>query len=91
MAGPALMLVGFEDGLYVFVSQDAAGTIEGLNRGISSPLKRCPGSPASGPSCQNPSGAGDVLRVVRTVRGFDGRRRHTRDRRGVDMTSREDR
>jgi hypothetical protein len=90
VAGPALMLVGVEDGLYVFVSQDVAGTIEGLNRGISSPLETLSEVTGIRAFVPKPLGAADVLRVVWTVRGFDGRRRHTRDRRSVDMTSRED-
>jgi hypothetical protein len=90
VAGPALMLVGVEDGLHVFVSQDAAGTIEELNTRISSPLETLPEVTGSRAFVPKPFGAGDVLRVVRTVRGFDGRRRHAREQRNVDMTSRED-
>ena len=90
VAGPALMLVGGEDGLHVFVSQDAAGTIEGLNPGISPSLETLSGVTGIRAFVPKPFGAGEVLRVVRTVRGFDGRRRHTRERRSVDVTTRED-
>ena len=90
VAGPALMLVGSEDGLHVFVSQDVAGTIEGLNPGISQPLEKLSGVTGIWAFVPKPFGAGDVLRVVRTVRSFDGRRRHTRERRSVDATTRED-
>jgi hypothetical protein len=90
VAGQALMLVGVEDGLHIFVSQDAAGTIEGLNRGISSPLETLSEVTGIRAFVPKPFGGGDVLCVVRTVRGFDGHRRHTRERRSVDMTSKED-
>jgi hypothetical protein len=75
VAGPALMLVAVEDGLYVFVSQDAAGTIEGLSPRILSPLETLSEITGIRAFVPKPFGAGDVLRVVRMVKGFDGRRR----------------
>jgi hypothetical protein len=73
--GPALMLVAAGDGLYVFESGDAAATLEGLDSGTSSSLETLPGVTGIQAFVPKPFGAGDVLRVVRAVRGFDGRRR----------------
>lgn len=70
--GPALMLVAAGDGLYVFETRDAAATLEGLDPAPASPFSGVTGIQAFVPK---PFGAGDVLRVVRAVRGFDGRRR----------------
>ena len=75
VAGPALVLVGDEDGLYVFVSGNALGTIEGLDPEPS----YSPGTFAEVIGIRafvpKPFGAGDVLRVVRAVKGFDWRRK----------------
>jgi hypothetical protein len=68
------MLVGDEGGLYVFESRDAAETLNGppLGAQSSEALSAVTGIRAFVPK---PFGAEDVLRVVRIVRGFDGRRR----------------
>ena len=73
-SGPALMLVGDEGGLYVFKSRDAAETLEQfqLDAQFSEALSAVTGIWAFVPK---PFGADDLLRVVRTVRGFDGRRK----------------
>jgi hypothetical protein len=75
VAGPAHVLVGDEAGLYVFVSGNVVGTIKGLDPELS----YSPGTFAEVIGIRvfvpKPFGAGDVLRVVRAVRGFDGRRR----------------
>ena len=73
--GPALMLVAADDGLYVFESRDAAAILEGLDPGISSSLEIFSGVKGIQAFVPKPFGARDVLRVVRAVRGFDGRRR----------------
>jgi hypothetical protein len=77
--GPALMLVAAGDGLYVFESRDAASTLEGLDPGAAPSLETLLGVTGIQAFVPKPFGAEDVLRVVRAVRGFDGRRRpHSR-------------
>lgn len=77
--GPALMLVAAGDGLYVFESRDAASTLEDLDPGAASSLETLIGVRGIQAFVPKPFGAEDVLRVVRAVRGFDGRRRpHSR-------------
>jgi hypothetical protein len=73
--GPALMLVAAGDGLYVFESRDAAETLETLDPGTASSFETMCGVTGIQAFVPKPFGAGDVLRVVRVVRGFDGRRR----------------
>ena len=71
--GPALMLVAAGDGLYVFESRDAAGALGALHPEPS--LETFAGVGGIKAFVPKPFGAEDVLRVVRAVRGFDGRRR----------------
>jgi hypothetical protein len=73
------MLVAAGDGLYVFESRDAASTLEGLDPGAAPSLETLLGVTGIQAFVPKPFGAEDVLRVVRAVRGFDGRRRpHSR-------------
>ncbi|MGH3148129.1 MAG: hypothetical protein ACRDTR_20270 [Rubrobacter sp.] len=85
--GPALLLVaGDDDGLYVFSSGDAARALGGFVSG------RSPGNLSAATGIQaflpKPFGIADVLRVVRVVDGFEGRRRvfaeHVADATGED-------
>lgn len=73
--GPALMLVAAGDGLYVFESRDAAETLEGMESVVPSSLETLRGVTGIQAFVPKPFGAGDVLRVVRAVKGFDGRKR----------------
>jgi hypothetical protein len=76
-AGPALLLVAAEDGggLHVFKTRNAAETLEGLSRGAHPSPGSLSGITGIQAFVPKPFGAGDVLRVVRAVSGFDGRRR----------------
>lgn len=76
-AGPALLLASAEDrgGLYVFEVHDVARTLQELSGGgggLAQSLSLAEGIHAFLPE---PFGAADVLRVVRAVSGFDGRRK----------------
>ena len=73
--GPALMLVAAGDGLYVFESRDAAETLEALDPRVASSFETLCGVTGIQAFVPKPFGAGDVVRVVRVVRGFDARRR----------------
>ena len=73
--GPALALVSAGDGggLYVFACGDAAEVVGPAPAG--DPLDAFPGASGIRAFLPKPFGAADVLRVVRAVDGFDGRRR----------------
>ena len=73
--GPALVLVSAGDGggLYVFACGDAAEALERPPAGDS--LDAFSGVTGVRAFLPKPFGADDVLRVVRAVDGFDGRRR----------------
>jgi hypothetical protein len=75
--GPALLLVATEDrgGLYVFESRDAAETLEGLSHDWRTFPEELSGVAGIRVFVPKPFGARDVVRVVRVVSGFDGRRR----------------
>ncbi len=74
--GPALMLVAAGDGLCVFLSEDAARTtFDGFVAGDGSPPMTLCGATGIQAFLPKPFGVEDVLRVVRMVRGFEGRRR----------------
>ena len=75
--GPALLLVAAEDGsgLYVFESRNAAETLEGLPLDVRTSPETLSGVTGIQVFVPKPFGAGDVLRVVRAVRGFDERKR----------------
>jgi hypothetical protein len=72
---PVVLLVGAGDGLHVLEASDVAGALSDLCE--SSGSLRGEGSPALGIHAfvPRPYGAADVLRVARTVCGFDRRRR----------------
>lgn len=72
---PVVLLVGAGDGLHVLEASDVAGALSELCDG-SGPL-RGERSPALGIHAfvPRPYGAADVVRVARTVCGFDRRRR----------------
>jgi hypothetical protein len=76
--GPALFLVAAEDGggLYVFGSRNAAETLEELSAGAKPSLEGLAGVTGMQAFVPKPFGAGDVLRAVRMVRSYDGRRRN---------------
>ena len=73
--GPALVLVSAGDGggLYVFECDDAAEALERTSGDDS--LEAFSGVTGVRAFLPKPFGADDVLRVVRAVDGFDGRRR----------------
>lgn len=75
--GPALLLVAAEDGsgLYVFESRNAAETLEGLPLDAQTSPEALSGVTGIQAFVPKPFGAGDVLRVMRAVSGFDGRKR----------------
>ena len=75
--GPTLLLIAAEDGsgLHVVESLDAAETLAQLPRDERASPKALSGVTGIQAFIPKPFGAGDVLRVVRAVRGFDGRRR----------------
>lgn len=79
--GPALMLIGAGErgGLYIFESCDAAETLEDL-RNRSEP-QREPWASAVGIHVfiPQPFGIADVLRIVRAVGSFDGRKCNGRE------------
>ena len=77
--GAALLLVSLrtDDGLYVLETGDLAGTLDMLAQvGQQELSAAATGMHAYLP---RPFGVEDVLRAVRAVSGFDGRRRFTED------------
>lgn len=73
--GPALLLVAAGDGLCVFLSEDAAQTFDGFVAGGGGSPMTLSGATGIQAFLPKPFGVEDVLRVVRMVRGFEGRRR----------------
>lgn len=73
--GPALLLVAAGGGLCVFLSEDAAETLDGFVADDGNPPVALSGATGIQAFLPKPFGAEDVLRVVRMVRGFEGRRR----------------
>lgn len=75
--GPALLLVAAQDGggLYVFLSEDASETLDGFAAGTGRSLVDLSGATGIQAFVPKPFGVEDVLRVVRMVGGFEGRRR----------------
>lgn len=73
--GPALLLVAAGGGLCVFLSEDAAETLDGFVADDGNPPGALSGATGIQAFLPKPFGAEDVLRVVRMVRGFEGRRR----------------
>ena len=79
--GPALLLVAAGDGggLYVFLSEDVSETLGGFGPGASRSPLAFSGATGIQAFLPKPFGVEDVLRVVRVVGGFEGRRReHSR-------------
>ena len=74
--GPALLLVAAEDGdgIYVFESRDDSEILRELRLGAKSSLETLAGVTGMQVFLPKPFGARDVMRVVRMVSGFDGRR-----------------
>jgi hypothetical protein len=73
--GPALMLVAAGDGLRVFLSEDAAETLDGFVAGDDGMPVTLSGATGLQAFLPKPFGVEDVLRVVGMIRGFEGRRR----------------
>jgi len=74
--GSALLLFAWDDdGLYVFLSGDAAETLDGFVPGNGSSPGALSGAIGIQAFLPKPFGIADVLRVVRVVDGFEGRRR----------------
>jgi FixJ family two-component response regulator len=73
--GPALLLVAAEDGLYVFLSGNAAETLEGVVAGNGDVTGAFNGATGIRAFLPKPFGVRDVLQVVGMVGGFEGRRR----------------
>ncbi len=72
--GPALLLVGDLSGLHVFEALDAAGVLARILAG-EAPKDLAIEARGICAFVPIPFGSGDVLRVVRAVGVFDGRRR----------------
>lgn len=74
--GPALLLVaGDDDGLHVFLTGNADESLGGFVTGTPSSLGTFSGATGIRAFLPKPFGIADVLRVVRVVGDFDGRRR----------------
>jgi FixJ family two-component response regulator len=77
--GPALLLVAVGDGLYVFLSEDVSETLGGFVPGTGGSPVAFSGATGIQAFLPKPFGVEDVLRVVKMVGGFEGRRReHSR-------------
>jgi len=74
--GRALLLVAAADGsgLYAFVCENAADAPAAIEPGAGSSLENLSGTRGIEAFLPKPFGMEDVLRVVRLVDGFDGRR-----------------